>query len=134
MTLEGTVVSTHPVTIALGDGQQVVLEEIPSAAGVDGQTIAIDLVVYEPGSVPGEIEALPWQRPFMYVISAFAGLLVLGRVVDTWRVDVRALHVEPREVPLHQQLLDNHGNPEQRTNTDVEPGGARVETDGETDD
>lgn len=134
VTLDGTVVSTHPVTIDLGDGQQVVLEEIDSVAVTEGQSIAIDLVVYEPGSVPGEIEAQPWQRPFMYAISALAGLLVLGRAIDTWRVDVRSFHVEPREVPLHRQLLDNHRNLDQRSGPDAEPSGTRVETDGGTDD
>lgn len=46
----------------------------------------------------------PQDEAFMYGVSALAGLLVAGLVLDRWRLDPRRLAVEPRKRPLHARF------------------------------
>ena len=104
-TQQGTVVDTDPVTVAYGDGQQVVLPTADDAAV--GDTVDVSLTVSEAGTTT-DITAQPGQRLLMYLVSALAGLLVLGRVLDTWRLRPLDLRAEPRERPLHTNALDRY--------------------------
>lgn len=52
----------------------------------------------------GDIDREPWEETYMYAVSALGGLLVLGRLVDTWRFRPRSVLVEPRSSPLHDRV------------------------------
>lgn len=111
VTLTGTVVAEAPPTISLQDGRTLRLDDLSSEAVSEGQRISVDVTVHEAGAPPGVVEPEPWQRPFMYGVSALAGALVLGRIVDYWRFDVRRVWIEPRSRPLHESVLHRADGP-----------------------
>lgn len=132
-TVTGTVVGTDPVTVDLGDGDTIVTGDVDPTAVTHGDTVAVDVTIRNPGSRPDVIEATTLQQWFMYLGSALAGLFVLGRVLDTWRVDIRHLRIEPRTRPLHRTgLAKLRGRPDRGQTREGPPRGA-TDRSGESD-
>jgi hypothetical protein len=100
----GTVVATDPVVIAAGDGRGGTIE----LTVVDTRrrpAVGDDFRVYgvvRPDrtlAAKRSVVVPPWGGTYAYVVSALAGLWVLGRVVQFWRLDPDAGLVR-RATPL----------------------------------
>ncbi|WP_244877439.1 hypothetical protein [Haloferax prahovense] len=102
--LTGTVIDTDPLTISAeyGAGEQVRLQI--SNAAVDaqqGDTLSVYGVV-EPDRELSSLNAYtvpPANYLYMYAVSFLAGLWVLGRIIQSWRLD-ETWSLAPRETPL----------------------------------
>lgn len=116
-TVEGSVVAVDPVTVEYGDGQQLVLSSADPATEI-GETVEVSVAVERTAAGTSDITAQPGERLLMYIVSALAGLLVLGRALDTWRIRPRAFSVEPRDRPLHRTLLDRYRTTSDNTRSD----------------
>ncbi|AZH25542.1 hypothetical protein [Haloplanus aerogenes] len=87
-TTEGTVVD-------LDGGPRVVVRGLDAAPGADVWLYGI----YRDGSIRNvrAIVRAPWEITYLYAVSLLGGLLTLGRVVRTWRVDTDRWQVVPRD-------------------------------------
>jgi hypothetical protein len=104
VTVTGTVVETDPLTIETqpvpGERTRFVIENADTTVDT-GDTIA----VYGNFSTQNRIDAINTvrhkqsNRYSMYLVSFFAGLLVLGRLLNQWTVDTRKWAVVQRTEP-----------------------------------
>lgn len=88
--------------LALSDPQQPPSAETTTATVDDQNTVAVG--ANGAATQPQSTQPTPQDEAFMYGVSALAGLLVAGLVLDRWRLDPRRLAVEPRERPLHARF------------------------------
>ena len=133
VTVEGSVVAVDPVTVEYGDGQRLVLSGADPATEV-GETVEVAVAVERTAAATSDIAAQPGERLIMYLVSALAGVIVLGRALDTWRIRPLALAVEPREPRLHRDLLERYRGVDDsaRSPTEDEPEWGEAATDGGT--
>lgn len=104
---EATVTSTDPVVVesAFGEGPAHTFRATLTGLAVDVEE-GDRLAVYGVARPDRTIEVRnAYHVPrgnygLTYAVSALAGLWVLGRLALTWRVDPRALALEPRDRPL----------------------------------
>lgn len=109
--LDGTVTATDPLTI--------VAEPIPGdTREYEISGLAIDVAVGDQVSAFGTLESEShlaatsahsresWEVYYMYVISFLAGLWVLGRIVNRWRIDTEAFALVPRDRPRYRLRSD----------------------------
>lgn len=111
----GIVVSTNPVVIEIetADGGTTYLE-LANAPNVEtGQHVDVTGTLTEDGTLDVSRERAvvrePWEIVYMYLISVVGALLVVGIGVNSWRLDLQRLSVEPRERPLHEAYTDRAG-------------------------
>lgn len=103
------VVGLVGLLVVAGAGWTLTDPEQPVEAGTtsgegDARSGEGDVASGESGTSEGDIDREPWEETYMYAVSALGGLLVLGRLVDTWRFRPRSVLVEPRSSPLHDRV------------------------------
>lgn len=102
----GLVVDTNPVVIEMGYGvkQAMRLRLIgldPSVAVTEGDRLVV-FGLLQPDRTVRVLNAVPvagWGVPYTYTVSFLAGLWVLGRIVQYWRVDAGAWVLRRRSAP-----------------------------------
>lgn len=70
----------------------------PGAFGAvaSASTAAVIDTVSDLLGLPREYDREPWERTYMYVVSSLGSLLVAGRVLLHWRIDVSSRGFVPR--------------------------------------
>lgn len=112
----GVVVETDPVVLELEYGGTTERLEVENAPDVEeGQWLLVDGTLTEAGTLDANRERAVTREPgghvFRNLISLVGALLVAAIGVDSWRVDLRTITVEPRERPLHETLRGTeHGD------------------------
>jgi hypothetical protein len=83
------------IRLDLDDGPTVVVRGLDAAPGADVWLYG----TYEAGAIRSDraVVRAPWEITYLYAVSALGGVLTLGRVVRTWRVDTDRWVVVPRE-------------------------------------
>ena len=93
----GTVRGDAPggTRLALDGGPTVVVRGLDADPGADVWLYG----TYRDETIRSEraIVRAPWELTYLYAVSALGGVLTLGRVVRTWRVDTDRWVVVPRE-------------------------------------
>ena len=108
----GVVVETDPTVIAIGDTDDPIGElEVENVHDVEeGEILMVDGTLTEEGTLDANPDRAVtrelWEYTYMFLISLVGALLVTAAGVDSWRLNVRTLSVEPRERPLHEALLE----------------------------
>jgi|AntDeeMetagen134_2_1112570.scaffolds.fasta_scaffold01511_7 hypothetical protein len=109
----GEVIATDPVVIDVDDStttQGLPIENAPDVRV--GQEVIVDGTLTPDGTLIANpdraVAREPWETTYMYVISAFAVLIIAGRGIDGWRLDRDMRTLTPRETPLHQRYLGDH--------------------------
>lgn len=100
----GTVVRTEPLTVEVSEqGERVtfVVEDVnPDVSSGDQLSVFGTLQSDYSVTVINVVHRDPWEAYYMYVVSLFAGLWVLGRLVNGWTVDTTDWTIVPRTDPL----------------------------------
>lgn len=112
----GIVVSTNPVVIEIetddGGTDRITLENAPDVE--DGEFVTVSGTLTEDGTLVVErkraVTREPWEIAYMYLVSVVGVLIVVATGIDSWRVNVRTLSVEPRDRPLHRTIFDRGGD------------------------
>lgn len=81
--------------VDLDGGPRVVVRNLDAAPGDDVWLYG----TYRGGTIRNRraIVRAPWEITYLYAVSLLGGLLTLGRVVWTWRIDTDEWCVIPRE-------------------------------------
>ena len=81
--------------LGLYDGPTVTVRGLDADPGADVWLYG----TYEDEAIHNEraVVRAPWEITYLYAVSAVGGVLTLGRVVRTWRVDTDRWVVVPRE-------------------------------------
>lgn len=98
--VHGTVTGTDPVVVKNLHGEVDAL----TVTGLDHGELTDGDAAYIFGTLtgPGALEAdrvvveEPWERTYMYAVSLFGGLVVLGHLVSHWRFDLHGWAFVPR--------------------------------------
>ncbi|AXG10421.1 hypothetical protein [Haloplanus rubicundus] len=79
----------------LGGGPTVIVHGLDADPGTDVWLYG----TYEDGTIRSDraVVRAPWEITYLYAVSALGGMLTLGRVVRTWRVDTDRWVIVPRE-------------------------------------
>jgi hypothetical protein len=80
--------------LALDGGPTVVVSSLDADPGADVWLYG----TYEDGTIRSDraVVRASWEITYLYAVSALGGLVTLGRVVRTWRVDTDRWVVVPR--------------------------------------
>lgn len=95
----GTVVDTDPVVIAVGHDRGTDEYTVENAPSVEvGQELRVFATLESEHTLLAHESLVRdgWELAYMYAISIVAALWLLARALSQWRVNVRALRVEPR--------------------------------------
>lgn len=103
----GVVVETDPVVLELEYGGTTEHLEIENAPAVEkGQQLFVDGTLTEEGTLDVNRERAVSREPgahtYRNVISLVGALLVTAIGIDSWRLNLWTISVEPRERPLHE--------------------------------
>lgn len=81
--------------VDLDDGPRIVVHGLDATPGTDVWLYG----TYRERTIRSHhaVVRAPWEITYLYAVSLLGGLLTLGRIVRTWRIDTDGWHVVPRE-------------------------------------